>query len=106
MLTRPEFSALLNVTSVAAVWTEAKPPHRTANIRAIIAPIDKSFEVLVNSYGIEGLTIQFLADAIPTAPAKFDAVAAGGKSHVIESVIEQRERGSDTLIYYVCHCKS
>lgn len=106
MLTRAEFSMLLSATSVAAVWTEAKAPHRTANLRVILAPIDKSDEVLVNAYGIGGHTIQFLADALPVAPLKLDAVASGGKSHIIGTVVEQHERGNGTLVYYICHCKS
>ena len=106
MLTRAEFSMLLSATSVSATWREAKSPNRTANLRVILAPIDKSDEVLVNAYGIGGHTIQFLADALPVAPVKFDSIAAGGKTHIFDTVIEQHERGNGTLVYYICHSKT
>lgn len=106
MLTRAEFSMLLSATSVAAVWTEAKAPHRTANLRAIVAPVNKDDQALVNALGVNAHTVQFLASDLPVAPVKFDSIAAGGKTHIFDTVIEQHERGNGTLVYYICHSKT
>lgn len=103
MLTAAEFIALRNVTGISAEWHQAKAPKATKTCRVILAPIDKRSETLVNSYGVNGVSIQVLASDV--APAKFDQFVVNGERYTIDTPVPYHERGTGALVYYVCFVK-
>lgn len=105
MLTIQEFRTLLTYTGEPVAFATAKEPVQTANLIAIIQPVNTRDEGLLNSYGVGARTIQMAAADLPIAPVKFDSVTAQGERLVIDTVISQHTRGTGVISYFLCYCK-
>lgn len=106
MLTAAEFSRALALLGVPVTWTQAKAPNATESIRAIVQSTAKAQEAIVNAFGVNGVSIQVAADALPTAPEKFDSFTdANGARHVIDTVVKHEARGSGALVNFTCYAK-
>ena len=105
MLTESEFRALLDATGEPVVFNQAKVPNTVANVKAIVQPLTKDNEVIVNAYGVTGRSIQIAARDLPVVPEKFDVVTCQGERHVIETVLPQHTRQTGTIAYFICYAK-
>lgn len=107
MLTEQEFLALLAVTGEPVAWRQAKAPNATANVKAIVQTIgsSRSEEVIVNSFGVTGRSIQIAARDLPVAPEKFDEITCQGERHILEAVLPQHSRQTGTITYFLCYSK-
>jgi hypothetical protein len=106
MLTLAEFKQLLAVTGSPVTFTKVKDPAVTVNIRAIVQSTSKAPEAIINSFGVNGVGFQIAADALDTAPEKFDVIVdADGHRHVVESVVTHHSRGAGTPTSYTLYAK-
>lgn len=106
MLTAAEFNVLLSQVGSPVTFQQAKPPNTTIALNAIIQPISRSEEALINAFGLTGRSIQFAVSALGgIVPEKFDRVVVGGETFVLESVVPHHARGTGALTYYVGYSK-
>ena len=111
MLTPAEFNVLWTQLAIPVEWsppsTAPVPPIR--HIRAIVQAIDKRNEVLVNAYGING--ISFMVRAADLVPSKLDTVHINDPSHAglerytIHDVVPIHTRGTGVICYYSCYSR-
>jgi hypothetical protein len=106
MLTSAEFAQLLAATAQPVTWTQAKAPHATANVRAIVASTAKAQENIANAYGVNGRSFQFAANALPVPPEKFDVITdAEGNRYVLDAVVVHQARGTGAITSHTCFAK-
>lgn len=107
MLTEAEFLMLLAATGEPIVWKQAKPPHATASVRAIVQSIgaSRSDDIIVNAFGVTGRSIQIAARDIPVEPEKFDEITCQGEKYILETVMPQHSRQTGTITYFLCYSK-
>jgi hypothetical protein len=106
MLLAGEFASILAALGQPVTWTQAKAPHATATIRAVVQSTAKSQEAIVNAYGINGRSFQVAAGATVSPPEKFDVFTdAQGNRFVIDTVVEHQARGAGASTSFTCYCR-
>lgn len=106
MLTLAEFQQLASAVGEPVVFHQTKAPQAVVNIpRAIVQDMGKKDEVLINSYGVTGKTVQIAANLLPAPPEKFDYIMRGAEKLVFENVNIEHSRQTGAVTYYVCFVK-
>lgn len=108
MLTAAEFSQLAALTGEPVTFAQVKPPKAQVAIsRAIVQDLSRAPEIIVNTYGPNGKSIQIAAaDLGGTVPEKFDVITrANGERYVIDLVNQEHARVTGAVTYYVAYCK-
>lgn len=106
MLTAAEFAQLLKHTGKPVTWVQAKPAHASATVQAVVQSTAKAQESIVNAFGVNGVSIQVAADALPMPPEKFDSfVDPLGARHVVDTVVKHEARETGAAVHYTCYCK-
>lgn len=106
MLTAGEFGQLLAIVGEPVTFHQAKAPQAVQAIRAIVQSNAKAPDSVINSFGVNGRTVQMAAAGFAVPPEKFDWVTlANGERWVFEMVDPQHERGSGAITYWIGYCK-
>ena len=104
MLKAAEFRQLLDATGQMVEHHQAKPPSAVTNVKAIVQSTSKAAEAIVNTYGVNGFSLQI--SALDLTPSKLDQfVLATGERLTIADVVPHHERGSGTLSSFTCFVK-
>ena len=104
MLIASEFRQLLNVVGQTIEHHQAKPPQTVTNVKAIVQSTSKAAEAVVNTYGVNGFSIQ--VSALDLTPLKLDQfVLATGERLTIADVVPHHERGTGKLSSFTCYVK-
>ena len=77
---------LLDLIGVQAVWTQAKAPNQTANIKVGVRTLGRDEEAMVNAYGVGAKAFVVKATDLPIEPIKFDAITIDGEVYVVDGV--------------------
>ena len=60
----------------------------------------------MNAFGVNGVSIQLAADALPIAPEKFDTFTdTNGARHVVDTVVKHEARGTGAAVSFTCYAK-
>lgn len=107
MLTLREFLQLAKITGAPMTWTQAKEPKLSVTLaKAILQSTKKERDTIVNSYGLNGHSIQVAKRDLPVAPEKFDRFTDNeGNHYVADTVVTHKERGTGLVTHYTIYCK-
>lgn len=107
MLSLDEFKQLLAASNPQwADFRMAKAPGTVTPVMVLVSGTSRErSEVIVNAFGVNGVSFQIAADALPTAPEKFDAIEINAHKYVIDMVVEKRCRRTGAVSSFTMYAK-
>lgn len=107
MLTPTEFDFLARRTGEPLTFTQVKAPGNSISIPyGIVQDLSRAPEMIINSFGINGRSIQIAAaDFGAVIPERFDVIErANGERYTLDAVHAEHQRGGG-VSYYICYAK-